>query len=310
MPEQPAYAVFGGATIPAPPYLCTDATLWSFVTLGDEAAIKSYLARSLNAITTPNRFIPVLGPLVFVLKIDCGALTSATPPFAGFGTTAETDIGFWLLVADTQNHGIIYWYPAYLFVDNWLALIAGREVWGFPKALCSVTETPENGGTISVSTLALKSETPTDKAVEAEIFSISPIPIQNESLIEELGGGLLALIAACATKIHAPAWAPNLLQDLANLLPTPKFGGFLLIKQFRDAASPTTACYQSPIAVLPTLNGLPRSGGISGTTCQLTLQTYASQPIAQDLGLQPGPQDALALAWSTFDFGLGFGVLV
>jgi hypothetical protein len=310
MPDSPNYAFFGGATIPAPPYICTGATLTSFVARGDETAIKTYLANSLNAITTPNRFIPVLGPLVFILKIDCGALTSTTPPFSGFGTTAETDIGFWLLIADTANHGTLYWYPAYLFVDNWLALIAGREVWGFPKTLCTLTETPDNNGTLSVATLALKSETLSDKAVLAEIFSISPIPAQHESLLEELGGGLLALIAACAAKLEAPAWAPNLLQDLAQLFPVPKFGGFLLIKQFRDAASPTAACYQSLIAVLPTLNGLPKQGGASGTMCQLTLQTYASQPIAQDLGLKPGPQDALALFWATFDFGLGFGTLV
>lgn len=310
MPDSPDYAFFGGATIPAPPYICTGARLTSFVTRGDETAIKTYLAKSLNAITTTNRFVPVLGPLVFVLKVDCGALTSTTPPFSGFGTTAETDIGFWLLVADTANHGTLYWYPAYLFVDNWLALIAGREVWGFPKALCTLTETADNNGTLSVATLALKSETPTDKAALAEIFSISPIPAQTESLLEELGGGLLALIAACATKIEAPAWAPTLLQNLGALLRFPKFGGFLLIKQFRDSTSTTAACYQAAIAVLPSLNGLPKSGGASGTMCQLTLQTYASQPIAKDLGLKPGPQDLLALFWVAFDFGLGFGLLV
>jgi hypothetical protein len=305
------YAFFGGATIPAPPYSCTGASLWSFVALGDEAAITAYLAKSLNKVTSPGRFVPVLGPLVFILKVDCGALTSDVPPFSTFGVSEETDIGFWLLVADTKNGGKLYWYPAYLFVDNWVALIAGREVWGFPKALATMTET---GNRLAISTLMLKTETPNDKAVFAELFSISPMPEQHESLLERLGGGIAAIFA-CLTELSPPPWAPDLFERIeAAIKPGlglfPKFGGFVMIKQFRDADSETAACYQEAIGLLPTLKGLPTAGGASGATCTLNLQTYASQPIAADLGLKPGAQDILALFWVNFDFGLGFGTPV
>jgi hypothetical protein len=306
------YAFFGGAGIPAPPYSCTGASLWSFVTLGDEAAITAYLAKSINKVTSPGRFVPVLGPLVFVLKVNCGALTSDVPPFSSFGITEETDIGFWLLVADTEKGGTLYWYPAYLFVDNWMALIAGREVWGFPKALATLTE---DGSTLGVSTLMLKSETPQDKAVFAELFSIAPMPEQHESLLERLGGGIAAIIFACLTELRAPDWAPDLFERIeAAIKPGitlfPKFGGFLLIKQFRDANSQTGACYQAALGLLPTLKGLPTAGGASGASCTLTLQDYASQPITADLGLKSGTQDMLALFWVNFDFGLGFGAPV
>lgn len=313
---EPDYIFWGGAGVPAPPYACDGAQFASFVCQGDEAAIQGLIERTLNAATKPGRFQTLLGPGVLLAALTADRVGSLTPPFSGWGTMNETDIGFWLLVTDTTVSLSAYWFPAYLFVDTWVALIGGREVWGFPKALATV-EAPGGvlGGPISVSTLALRTYAPGSRAAMGEIFAITPEP---SAAVEapRAGDSVHRMMLERIEDPALPVWAAPALASLAAVFdpavaaaPTPR-GAMLFLKQVRDAASPTAASVRSVVAAKASLSGPPQGFGILSGGYRLSLADYASQPIAGDLGLTLGDQPLHPLVWAKMDFTMELGAPV
>jgi len=173
--DQADYIYYGGAALPAPPFVCDRARFMSLPCAGEAAAIQAFVDRTLNAATTSGRY-GILSNYVFLAIMAADAVGSATPPFSDFGTMAEIDAGFWIPVTDTLIASSVFWYPAYLFVDNWLAVVGGREIWGFPKAWAQIDAEPGDprDGTIAVSTLAMKTLQPGTRAAMAEIFRLTP----------------------------------------------------------------------------------------------------------------------------------------
>ncbi|MGC9269685.1 acetoacetate decarboxylase family protein [Acidiphilium sp.] len=315
-PSEPDYIFFGGASLPSAPYACTGATLWTMMACGSEMAIANFLARTINAVAGYARFVPKLGPVVFVLYIDAPALSSTIAPYCNWGTSRESDIGVWLLLSDTANAGALYWYPAYLFVDNWVALVAGREIWGFPKALGHLAITTGSTESLTLSTLAMRDQRPGDHAAEMPIFEIAPLPKPVSWLSdgqESPRAGIASITRHRASSSALPSWADRALEDFANVLQPPDgaaiaLNQMLFLKQFRDCASSTAACYQQAITLNTGAPVVHHYGPLSGQlTCRLNLHTVASQPIGQDLGLNPGSQPLLPVFWVQFDFTIGFG---
>jgi hypothetical protein len=88
------------------------------------------------------RFTVVTGKVLFALLYST-TMRSADPNYSHFGYTQEVDIGFWTLV----HGGLVadrgswrhYWMPSYLFVDSASAQAAGRENYGYPKSVATIT---------------------------------------------------------------------------------------------------------------------------------------------------------------------------
>jgi hypothetical protein len=309
---EPGYIFFGGAGVQAPPYPCRGAQLASFACQGDETAIQGLIERTLNAATSPGRFRTLLGPGVLIAALEADAIGSSTPPFSSWGTISETDVGFWLLVTDSTVALSAYWFPVYLYVDNWMALVGGREVWGFPKALATI-EAPSGviGGPISVTTLALKTLSPGTRAVPGEIFRITPEPSAH---VEEsrLEGGPHTMMLERAADPALPKWTAPALANFASAFnpiasESASRTGMIFLKQVRDPSSPTAVSDRSVVAAKPTLSGLPRGVGVLSGGYRLSLADYASQPISHDLGLKLGDQALFPLVWAKLDFVMGLG---
>jgi hypothetical protein len=308
---EPDYLFWGGSSLPGPPYSCSGARLASFCCQGNAASIQDLVERTLNAATSPGRFRSLLGPGVIVNAVAIDAVGSLTPPFSGWGTMSETDVGFWLLVTDTAAPLSAFWFPVYLYVDNWIALAGGREVWGFPKILATI-KAPGGvtAGPISVSTFAMKTLTPGASAATAEIFRITPeAAVQADAAG---AGGVLAMVRALVAKPALPAWATPILTSLAIALDTAagafsSEGGMIFLKQVRDPGSPTAASYRAVVAARAALSGLPRGFGFLGGGYRLSLADYASQPIASDLGLPLGDQPLFPLFWAEADLIIELG---
>ncbi|HQT89842.1 MAG TPA: acetoacetate decarboxylase family protein [Acidiphilium sp.] len=306
--REPDYLYFGGNGIPPPPYKFTGATLWSLLLFGDHACITSFLDRTLNAATIAGRFVPALGNVIWLLQIKAKALTSTVAPYDGFGTMAETDIGLWLTVRDTVTNQL-YLYPAYLFVDNWLALAAGREVYGFPKTFADIDA---QTAMLAVTTLAVKNYAPDAVWVPSMLFQLSPLPDQAAPI---LTGGGLSLTRGAASLMNQQANDPALseklrtaLRQAASLLPG--LGGFALLRQFRDPASSVSASERCLFSVMPKI-GVPSAiGSFTQRSCRFTLNEYASQPVAADLGLVIGAQECWPILWTDLDFTLPLGAAI
>jgi hypothetical protein len=302
------YIYFGGNGIPAPPYKFTDATLWSFLMFGDEARITAFLDRTLNAATKPGRFAPVLGNAVLLLQIRAKSLTSTIAPYDGYGTMAETDIGLWLPVRDTQDKRL-YLYPAYLFVDNWLALAAGREVYGFPKTFAAIDDHPR---ALVLTTLAVETYAPDAVWQPSALFQLVPRPEQAAPI---LTGSGVTLTRGATDVLEHQAGDPALTEQVratfrraASLLPD--LGGFALLRQFRDPTNSAGASERSVVAVMPH-PGLPQAiGTFTQSQFAFILNDYASQPIAADLGLTIGTQCCWPIFWADLDFTLPLGTIL
>jgi hypothetical protein len=306
-----SYAYFGGAGLPAAPYSSKGAHLWAFLVKGDKSAIEDFLARSLNAVGGAGRFVPVLGEYVFLLRLDAGTLSSMVPEFARFGGMAEQDIGFWILVRDTVANEM-YWYPAYLYVDNWLAFAAGREVWGFPKTMAGIDM---SGDAMRIATLAAKIFAPETMWAEAEIFNVAPLPTEGPLVSDVVDGLVEGVLGVLGQEPGPVLWAAEAVGKLIEMMPhgpglLPGFGGMVFLKQIRDPASSTGTTTQNIVAMMPGLLGLPTAAGRLSGPCTLTLGDYASQPISHDLGLAVGAQDAYPLMWVSFSFSITLGSVV
>ncbi len=304
------YIYFGGAALPAPPYCCNEARFMSLPCAGDSAAIQNFVDRTLNAATSPGRY-RILSKYVFLAIMAAADTGSVTPPFSAQGTMPETDIGFWIPVTDAQRPFSVFWYPAYLFVDNWLAVVGGREVWGFPKAWATIEASPGDprDGAIAVSTLAVKTLAPKARATMAEIFRLTPGPSAAAGSEPVGDEGLASAIA----RLLAGDLFVELMAVMARLLEAGGAGlpgaPMILLKQVRDAASPAAASYRSVIIADTTITAVAGSPSIKGEHC-LTLNDFASQPIAADLGLALGDQMLPFALCATIDFTLGLGTPV
>jgi hypothetical protein len=213
---------------------------------------------------------------------------------------AENDVGFWIPVQDTQT-ATIFWFAAYLYVDYPAAVVGGREVWGFPKIPADVQITPADPShdPIVVSTLAVRQFAADARFAMAEIFSLTPGASATKTLIRSS--------ERLATSLrHRPR--PDLSDDRFQMMlmllesaDSPLGAPMIFLKQFRDAASASGACYQSVIAANATTTALRGQGFLTGDYV-LNLADYASQPIASDLGLMIGNQTSTFGVWFDVDF--------
>jgi hypothetical protein len=308
------YIFFGGAGVPAAPYVCRGSHCFAFICLGREDAIQDFIDRTLNAaIGTAGRYRNASGPIVYLAILSADAVGSATPPFSAWGTMAETDIGFWLLVSDTAIPGSVYWYPAYLFVDTWMALVGGREVWGFPKALATITA--PNGltdGPVSVSTLAIREFAPDARAETAEIFRVTPGRFTLRGVVDSLA---MLRMTVLTMVDHLPREIISCVTIVtetfdAAIEAMPVSGPMIFVKQFRDISDTEGTCFKGVVTADATLIGLPHDTRISLSEYRLSLADFASQPIARDLGLAIGDQPLWMILATEVDFVMELGKVV
>jgi hypothetical protein len=295
----PDYIFFGGSSIPPPPFTCAQVQFFSLFFAGDLAAMQNLVDRTLNAATSPQRYCTILD-VVFFGVMASQMVGSATPPYNGYGTMAENDVGFWILVQDTRT-GAYYMFAPYLYVDNTAAVIGGREVWGFQKIPADMQIMPADPSqaVITVSTLAVPQFAPNARFATAEIFRLTPGA--NATKTQVRNGEKLA---TALRRPQRPALSDDSFQLMQTLLENasgPFLAPMIFLKQLRDAASISATCYQSVIIANATTTTLRRQGVLAGDY-PLKLADYASQPIAGDLGLTLGDQTSNSGIWFDLDF--------
>jgi hypothetical protein len=103
-----------------------------------------------------------------------------------------------------------------------------------------------------------------------------------------------------------PADATGLVGDLVDL-PT-----LVFLKQFRDVACPTKACYQAVIEAPLSISGVPEDiEQLDPSLFAIAVEDWDSHPIASDLGIAPGQGHAPFFAFrAKFDFQIQLGLEV
>jgi hypothetical protein len=178
---------------------------------------------------------------------------------------AEKDFGLWLPVTGGSGLGppteLLFFHP-YLWVDKALALVAGREIFGFSKGLASLTR-PRVGGASSWYARGLACERfgpgPNNEWRTRRLFSVSSAAPFTGGVLSGVAGllALLGSVTVGGVGLSLGLLAPML--TAAN--PTIPF---VYLKQFRSVSDPLGACYQAVTESNNQLLGAPSVSILSG----------------------------------------------
>ncbi|TMP34287.1 acetoacetate decarboxylase [Pseudoalteromonas rubra] len=134
------YRHFLGNPIAKPPCRMLNAMMYGFFVKGKIEKIQAFFDATLNSVPNETNTYKAISSHCLLTFTDIENIASKVPPFSNYGYMQETDIIIWVPVAEvcknTSRMTHLYWYPAFITVNNINALINGRETWGYNKYLC------------------------------------------------------------------------------------------------------------------------------------------------------------------------------
>lgn len=245
--------------------------------------------------TAPSGGIVTVTPLldgVLFVHADIGFVRSEDPTTAGEpqpgdatkGFFKEQDVGFFVPV--TIQHGAQSWVGAlvpYLWVDNVIGVLSGREVYGFPKELGKITLDAQKNCTVNahaVPQYAVQHQIVTHDVVKLT----TPLPPGTVPIQGNLTAVALAIAQAVVTALKGP---PGSAGSFTNV-------PLLFLKQFRGATNAYDACHQCIVSAKAAINPLRRADVLVGIF-SLAVPKFDSLKIADTLGLLNPPGGFVAL---------------
>ena len=208
------------------------------------------------------------------------------------GYSANSENGIWIPVLARspskafEDH-IAYFVP-YLFITGCGGMITGREVWGFRKSLATIQmpHTPDEPALFATTTDVID---PLDNEHGAHPEMVIQVRGAGKLVgldalvrdVREIGAMFMELFGKGSS--HLPVGRLGLVIDFARMMRSHEVP-IVNLKQFRDAADTTRACYQAIIESSMTA-GTVHQGGLLAQDFLLDLPRYASHRIAGDLGI-------------------------
>ena len=321
--ELPTFIPRDGQLLATPP-IKMETTLYMFVLDADWDKLNQMCDRYLN-LGGPTIYRPILPGLI----LYCSYARSS-PTANPIGWCPEKDFGFWVPVVAGHYEGPLFIperilvFTPYLWVDSGVAMVGGREVYGFPKAygVMTMPATTDDPAVFTVDTQVIPREGPNAEVVQRRILEVGKT---GGGLWDELktlwqsGESILGAVEELLTRLlsgHArlpipnPLMLLNLLRNIGKQLP------MVFLKQFPAIEQGDKACYQAiveaPIAIT---SGV--TGGFLGGEYGITLHSFDSHQITDNLGLQPASQNgdaatmkSLGQGWVKFDARVDGGTIV
>jgi hypothetical protein len=238
---------------------------------------------------------------------------SLSEPDASKGWLPEQECGLWLLAASTKPVGPVSLakqlvvFPYTLFVDSGHAAITGREVYGFPKELASLTipQSPEQADLFQNKVVGFDRFNPQTLGVESLLIELRKVAGSCGGALHQVFDdgvqaleGILGAILGRTGRVTLPTLGLvfNALSDLVRgEVP------FVFLKQFRDIEQSDRACYQAIATANSKLTAFRRAGFLSGKY-ELTIPTLASHPLVEELGLSTRQFDDVRGFFVDMDF--------
>ncbi len=290
----PPYVEFGARTTAPAPFECKGGSFRCLVLEGEAQKIKALCDRMLNVPAAGKVQYEPLGHFVVMVLGPFAELRSLAPHFNAMGFVSETQLSLWMPLAAGRSVGGIF-VPErfamacpYVFVDNPMSLLNGREEFGYAKAMGAFE--PAKGLADKVEVSAFGGDFATlDKAGWNELFVIEqtgppgasvPIGIGLPDIAAELT--VLAITEALGSVFWPESSAPEIVGEFIEALLKGAVNQVAL-KQFRDAADSSAACYQAVVEVPVRWGNL--SMKVSFGDWQMTLLPVESYPVAEELGV-------------------------
>jgi hypothetical protein len=291
-----------------PPAVLTGAVLHTFCVPADETKIQAALDQRYSAPSAGQVRYKAIGSQIFVSVAEIARMVSTDPMDAMRGGMSEIDVTIWAL-ARREGSLSIRWLPLWLFVDSAPAMATGREVYGFPKQIGRFDFSPQDQKPrrFGISAFVSPTFTPQTMALWAPMIDIAPSAAAPDPGAGEPWGGLEDMARRLIERLGAAVVNMDLaLLGAASVALGTGRTTMALLKQFPDAAQPHLACYQGIIEVEAAVDALHESK-LTSTPYTVEIQNYASHPILEQFGVQPGPLEVGHGIVVNFDFRMGVG---
>lgn len=284
------YQHFLSNPIAKPPCRMTNANMYGFFAEIEIEKVQQYIDSTLNKAAPDATTFNALGEFVLITFTDIEKIASITPPFDNQGWMQETDIIIWLPVVKVEHGDIshLYWYPAFICVNNIYALINGRETWGYNKYLCEY-EMPNSVSALSpfsISLACFKQFSPNSKLQMHELFSIKQTVNKEDnsflSALDDFGDQVANLFEGGHFGIDL-----SLIKQLLKGFINPQMDQ-ILFKQFPDGEG-ENAVYQS-VMHSPSEIKKVHQLKLLKSDFTLNLNQLDSFPLADMFGLKLGNQ--------------------
>ena len=328
----PPYVEHGGDISGRHPAQATNIRMFTFTIEASRHHIDEYCRRMFNEPSLGTQHWQAMGNYLLVNFIDIPSLKSADPAEKWLGIVAERELAIWMPIVDVRHHRMAWAIP-YIFVDSDMALVGGRETYGFPKQLGKITmpKTAIVPKTLSVDALSLKTYGPTHVASQHEVLRIANPRVEEEPLVRTWTTPL-AMMRDLALRAARPSDDPHdlrIAEDILSLIKHPfdrltnrvgeMAAGLMLanqlseanilmvfLKQFRDAEYTNSACYQAIVEVSNGVSGFA-GGGLLPDGYDIDIADLATEPILRELGIRSNPQRSSVAFWLEFDFTIDMG---
>jgi hypothetical protein len=269
----------------------TNANMYGFFAEIEIEKTQHYIDSTLNKAVRGNKTFKSLVEYALITFTDIEKIASMTPPFDQQGWMQETDIIIWLPIAQVENGDVshLYWYPAFICVDNIYALINGRETWGYNKYLCEYTM-PSSLSSLSPFSITLecfKHFSPTSKLQSHELFTIMQTSQEENNSLLSVLDDFPEHVAKLFTANKHLGIDFSLIKQLLKGFTSPQMDQ-ILFKQFPDGYG-DKAVYQSVMHSPSQIKKVHSFKLLKSEYC-LNLTKLDSFPLADMFGFKLGSQ--------------------
>lgn len=315
------YVNRGGEQSYPQPTLSQHSRLYGFLLEGSLSHLQGLCDRTFNALT-PNFGLPRLHyrPVTHYVMLTFGdnpELRSQAPAAQNNGFVGEHEVMFWVLTMAGYQLGPLFWidhlawFNPYVFVDSSFAMVGGREIYGYPKqwGWIKLPTSPQSADCFQLEASVIPTFTPATGAQRCSVIRIEPKPgseiratahwrthhdLRHDLMQAAFGADLKMVLPGLGLPLH-------LLHSLLTASVSQVF-----LKQFRSIESANRPCYQAITEASSHLVQFRGGGWLKGDFCA-DIQSYASHPLADDLGLSDTTPTVKLALWAEFDFTLGNG---
>lgn len=257
-----------------------------------------------------------IAPYMIVTFADYKSASSKVTPYDGYGIVPYREVIVSFFVMRLRKFLGRWWaqsfcaFVPYIFADNILPIVQGREVYGMPKSHANITmpDQMENSGNFSCSAMSLKHFNPNEIAAENKLIEItanhnvetsqSPIKIKGENGHEMYQhiSDLLDIKHDGTTILPGIGIGLQLYKFLKN-----KQVPFINLKQFRNISNGKKANTKNVVQFPCQMTGF-HGGGIHFNPYELEVFDNDMFPIKKDFGLKNTPLESKAAFWMDWDF--------
>ena len=280
------YVDYGGYQSFPGPYACSDTTLTGFFAKGDADKIRTFVDKVFTDVSLARMRFEPLSDHVMLTWGDVRSVHPIIPPWDGYGTLEEPQVALWLPVARIDERGapVDFWFAIpYIWLDNPMSLVSGRETNGFPKTWGTpgFPDASSPNWTLDVFGLDFAAE---NRPGDHRLLEVNPTSTPQdadeewhsvEDAVHGLAGIMRDRLEPGAELAHLGSSAVADL--LAHSLPQ------IFLKQYRSAPIGATAAMQQIVtsaAKVTRIKGRPLLG-----TFRLEVTPLDSQPVGPELGL-------------------------